>query len=77
MNLKQAIFNAEAVAHLKGYEQEILPLTDKVREMYDIMQRMNTVSITACSGLDDDYLNPILVEFIEFMRNNPMDTKEH
>jgi hypothetical protein len=31
--LKTAIFAAETVAHLHGFEQEILPLTDLAREM--------------------------------------------
>lgn len=36
--IKELIFKAESVAHLQGYEKEILPLTDKVREMHDAIK---------------------------------------
>jgi hypothetical protein len=36
--LKKLIFAAESVAHLQGYEREILPLTDKVREMEEAIK---------------------------------------
>lgn len=31
--LAEAIFNAESVAHLRGYEWEILPVTDAITQM--------------------------------------------
>jgi len=31
--LAELCFDAETVAHLKGYEREILPLTDAVRAL--------------------------------------------
>lgn len=36
--IQQLIFNAETVAHLQGYERQILPATDLIREMVDIME---------------------------------------
>jgi hypothetical protein len=73
MNIKELIFVAESVAHLQGYEREILPLTDRVREMYSIMKKMCKVPITACCSFDDEYFCPVLTEFLEFMRDNNLD----
>jgi len=38
--LKTAIFAAETIAHLHGYEREILPLTDLAREMDEEIGRL-------------------------------------
>lgn len=53
--LLKIIFNAESVAHLQGYEREILPATDLIKEMIDILAK-------------HDLLNEIeFKEFIEFI----------
>ena len=49
--LKTAIFAAETVAHLQGYEREILPLTDLAREMDAEIGKLRA----ALSGLLDAY----------------------
>lgn len=36
--LKEIIFNAETVAHMKGYEREILPATDAIKELYRLLE---------------------------------------
>ena len=36
--VKKIIFDAESVAHLRGYEREILPATDLIRELVDILK---------------------------------------
>ena len=43
-NLRTAIFNAETVAHLKGYEVEILPLVDMAKLFY-ILLKANNIDI--------------------------------
>jgi len=35
--LKKALFDAESVAHLQGYEWYILPLSDTARLMYQLL----------------------------------------
>ena len=36
--LKKAIFAAESVSHLQGYEWHILPVTDCIKQMHEAIQ---------------------------------------
>jgi len=41
--LKKIIFNAESVAHLRGYEKEILPLVDFTRALIMLVNNPDLV----------------------------------
>jgi hypothetical protein len=36
--IQRIIFQAESVAHLKGFENEILPATDLIKEMVELLE---------------------------------------
>jgi hypothetical protein len=48
--IKKIIFNAESVAHLKGFEEEILPLVDFTKELVRLVGNMNSMN-----ALNADY----------------------
>jgi hypothetical protein len=54
--IKQTIVNAESVAHLKGFEREILPATDLIKELVAIIENGGSI-------LDIEFKE--FVEFIE------------
>jgi len=54
--INQTIFNAESVAHLKGFEREILPATDLIKELVAIIENGGSI-------LDIEFKE--FVEFIE------------
>ena len=41
MNIKDNIFLAESVAHMRGFEEEILPVVDFSREALEIFKTMD------------------------------------
>ena len=41
--IKELIFAAETVAHMKGYEGEILPLTERVKEIQKEVNRLYNI----------------------------------
>jgi hypothetical protein len=43
--IKKIIFNAESVAHLKGYEKEILPLVDFTRALVMLVKNPDLVKV--------------------------------
>lgn len=72
-NLKELIFAAESVAHLQGYEREILPLTDKVREMYKLMKDLNSYWVVSANGIYDKDVDIITDKIEKFIEANPLD----
>ena len=49
--LADALFAAEAVAHLRGYEREILPLADLARSMDEDIVELRAALATATEAL--------------------------
>lgn len=68
MNLKQAIFHAESVAHLQGFEEEILPLVEKAKEMYNLLKSYDNIE-----PHDEVGEHGFISDVYDFIKNNPFD----